>query len=361
MSSIEGRVDLGIIRYANVWEDAQVLLKALPAAPRRALCIASAGDNALALLSRPGLAVEAIDLSLPQLYLTELRRQCFAQLEHEEMLQLLGVKEAATGLRWKLYQKLRLSVAATSYWNENRTLVEAGLVHGGKFERYFGAFRKWFLPLVHNRKTVKELLRPKSRAEQQRFYEQQWNSWRWRLLMQLFFSRFALGKYGRDPQFLEHVTISVPQYIRQKAEAHLQSELVTRNPFLHFIFTGNYAEAALPFYLRPENFEAIRSNIGLLGISQQDAGAAVKSSSYDTLCLSNIFEYFSPEDHLAAARDWAPRLQRGTRLLYWNLMAPRTFSAAAPGSYRLLAELSKTASREDCGFFYSRFVVEEKQ
>jgi hypothetical protein len=49
---IEDRARFDLVRYANVWEDAEVLCAALaPAAGRRLLSIASAGDNAFALLA----------------------------------------------------------------------------------------------------------------------------------------------------------------------------------------------------------------------------------------------------------------------------------------------------------------------
>ena len=47
------RADFSGIRYAQCWEDADVLLAALEPAPgKRCVSIASAGDNTLALLSR---------------------------------------------------------------------------------------------------------------------------------------------------------------------------------------------------------------------------------------------------------------------------------------------------------------------
>lgn len=49
---IEERVRFDAIRYANCWEDADILMTALePAAGKRILSIASAGDNSLALLA----------------------------------------------------------------------------------------------------------------------------------------------------------------------------------------------------------------------------------------------------------------------------------------------------------------------
>src|SRR4029079_3337101 len=63
--SIADRAAFDLIRYASVWEDADVLCEALAPVARggRLLSIASAGDNALALLTLDPAEVVAVDLS----------------------------------------------------------------------------------------------------------------------------------------------------------------------------------------------------------------------------------------------------------------------------------------------------------
>ena len=52
MDRIENRAEFTYIRYANCWEDTEVLCEALiPGYGKRILSIASAGDNSLALIS----------------------------------------------------------------------------------------------------------------------------------------------------------------------------------------------------------------------------------------------------------------------------------------------------------------------
>jgi S-adenosylmethionine-diacylglycerol 3-amino-3-carboxypropyl transferase len=51
-TEIAGRAAFDLIRYAQVWEDADILVDALrPGAGDTVVSIASAGDNALALLA----------------------------------------------------------------------------------------------------------------------------------------------------------------------------------------------------------------------------------------------------------------------------------------------------------------------
>jgi len=360
MNGIDRKADLNLIRYAGCWEDADVLLEAVtPAAGESILCIASAGDNALALLAS-GASVHAIDLSMPQLFLTELKQMAFACFTHAEMLTLLGISGNGDD-RIKYYRLLRskLSASASAFWDDHTALIRQGIIHAGKFERYFHLFRSYFLPLVHSSQSTAELLHPKSSAAQAHFYKARWDTWRWRLLMRIFFSRRFMGRYGRDKAFLEHVSVPVAAYIRQKTESHLQSQACTGNYLLHMILTGHYG-STLPFYLREENFEAIRNNIDRLTLAQSSAEAAVREKSYQAYCCSNIFEYMSPTTFEALSHAWATYIPSGSRLAYWNLMNARRLSESNPGAFTWQEEKSKILSLQDKGFFYSRFLLETK-
>ena len=354
------RADFNIIRYANCWEDADNLLAGLALQPgNKILSIASAGDNSLALLATAPEQVLAIDISLPQLYLTELKQFAFAFLDRTEVLQLLGIG-VAKHESMAIYKHLepRLSAGAQSFWSSRKALIETGLIHAGKFEQYFKKFRTYFLPLVQSKAAVKKLLAHKQPEEQMVFYNTGWNTWRWKLLMGLFFSKYVMGKYGRTPQFLAHVKLPVAAYIKKRAEEHLRSPDSTANYFLHMIFTGSFG-ANLPFYLRAENFDAIKENIHKLRLSQMDANYAVKQQSFDVYNFSNIFEYMSEEVFDQLAAEWVGFIPRGARLAFWNLMNGRSFSEAQPAHFKCDPK-SNILSEKDKGFFYSRFLLEHK-
>src|SRR3954465_10372273 len=90
-SEVEARADFSGLRYAQCWEDADVLLDALDVRPGDVcLSIASAGDNTLALLTRDPARVVAVDLSPAQLACLELRVAAYRALGHAELLELLG-------------------------------------------------------------------------------------------------------------------------------------------------------------------------------------------------------------------------------------------------------------------------------
>src|SRR4051812_50139898 len=92
------RADFSQIRYAQCWEGADVLLRALAIQPGdTCLSIASAGDNALAMLSRAPGRLVALDLSPAQLACLELRVAAYRELTHAELLLLVGSAGAGGG------------------------------------------------------------------------------------------------------------------------------------------------------------------------------------------------------------------------------------------------------------------------
>src|SRR5262249_59430145 len=90
-SEVAGKADFSGVRYAQCWEDADVLVEGLGVRPGDVcLSIASAGDNSLALLTRQPARVIALDLSPAQLACLELRVAAYRALEHPELLELIG-------------------------------------------------------------------------------------------------------------------------------------------------------------------------------------------------------------------------------------------------------------------------------
>jgi len=344
MTRIETRARFDLIRYANSWEDADVLCDALQPAPgKRMLAIASAGDNAFALLAG-GAEVVAADLSGAQLALVELKRAAIRQLDDDTLLGFLGVSEMRN--RWSVFQSLDLP----SHVSFDREVIEQGVIHAGRFENYFRIFRKWVLPLVHSKRDVEKLLTEKSRDEREAFYRDEWNTWRWRAMFRVFFSRFVMGRTGRDPEFFRYVEGSVAERIFKRAEYAMTVLAPHANPYLAFIFTGNY-RGVLPRYLR--NLDAVRANLDKLTLVQGSIEDAAQGK-FDGFYLSDIFEYMDPATTQATFERLRSFANPKARFAYWNLLVPRR-GLAAP-----LEEEARALFARDNAFFYSAFVLEEK-
>jgi S-adenosylmethionine-diacylglycerol 3-amino-3-carboxypropyl transferase len=359
-----GRADFSYVRYAQVWEDADVLVSALDPQPDHVVVsIASAGDNALALLARSPARVYALDLNPAQLACVELRVAAYRELSHQELLELIG--SCPSRQRPALYQRCRalLSVGARDFWDAHSAEIAAGVGSAGKFERYFAKFRRWALPLIHGRARVAALLRGGTREEREQFYGRKWNTWRWRLLFRVFFSRFVMGRLGRDPAFFRYVEGSVADRILTRTRHALTELNPAENPYLQWILTGTHGDA-LPFALRAENFDAIRTNLDRFEWRLQSIEeflAAEPVLRVDRWNLSDIFEYMSEENTATLLARLADASPPGARLAYWNMLAPRSRPESLAGRLAPLADLAARLFNEDKAFFYSRFIVEEVQ
>ena len=360
-SEAAARVDFSEIRYAQVWEDADILLEGLDVRPGHVcVSIASAGDNALALLTRSPARVVAVDLNPAQLACLELRVAAYRELAHSELLELIGSRPSSR--RATLYARCRtaLSSSGRSFWDSRGDAIDAGIGSAGKFERYFALFRDRVLPLVHSRRRVRDLLTPRDREGRERFYEDSWNTWRWRLLFRLFFSRSVMGRLGRDPEFFRYVSGEVSSRILARTRHALTVLDPTENPYLHWILTGEHG-SALPVCLRPEHFDRIRENLDRLEWrcqSVEEFAADAGPAAIDRYNLSDLFEYVSVDHYhqLLAALVRASRPQG--RLAYWNMLAPRRRPESMAESLRPLADAARL-HLADRAFFYSAFVLEE--
>jgi S-adenosylmethionine-diacylglycerol 3-amino-3-carboxypropyl transferase len=355
------KVDHGYIRYANCWEDADLLVEALDVREgQRVLSIASAGDNSFSLLMNAPELVLAVDINPVQLQLVELKKAAITALDQEEYLRFMGFRPSVDRLRMFPAVMAALPATSAAHWEHRKQLLAGGLIDKGKFENYFRLFRTRVLPLVHGRARIAELLRGKSAEEQERFYDRRWNNWRWRLLFRVFFSRFVMGRLGRDPAFLAQVDVNVGDFIFQRAERHLRSTACQRNEFLEFIKTGTF-QHHLPHYARKENYDRIRANVHRLVTFQGLAEDAFKEyGGFQRFNLSNIFEYMPADVFAQVTRDIVDHAAPEARLAYWNLMVPRRMSEV-DDRLLFMDDLSASLTGRDKGFFYRAMHVDVKR
>ena len=360
-TDIAKRAAFDIVRYAQVWEDADILVAALrPKAGDTVVSIASAGDNALALLAEGPERVIAVDLNPAQLACVRMRAAMYRMHSHLEFLELMGSRPS--GRRGHLLDQVvaTLSEEDQRFWVGLKSqVVKYGVGGVGKFENYFRTFREWVLPFVHNRETIDSLLRERHVNERGAFYDRYWNIWGWRMMLKGFFSRFVMGKLGRDPAFFDHVEGGPSSQVARLTRKALVDQDPAANPYLHWILRGTHGDV-LPRALAEERFETIRDRLDRLEIRlctvETLADEGVKADAFN---LSDIFEYMSPEAHEKAYGRILAASRPGARIAYWNMMAPRRVPASMASKVRTIAELEAKLKPLDKAFFYSDFVIEE--
>jgi S-adenosylmethionine-diacylglycerol 3-amino-3-carboxypropyl transferase len=349
------------VRYGAVWEDADVLCEALaPIAPgKKLLSIASAGDNVLALLTLDPAEVIAIDCNAAQLSSLELRMAAFMCLCDDDIPRFLGAESSPN--RLQTYAKLRTSLQASTreFWDCRPRQIELGIIRCGQLERYLDLFRKCILPLVHSKRTTNALLKEKSRSEREFFYQEVWNTWRWRLLFSAFFNQTTMTLFGRQASNFEHVSGSIVTHLLQRVKHALVDLDTHNNPFLTYVVTGSYKPGALPKYLEPENIPRIRNRIARIRIVHGRVENSIGNEEFDGFNLSNIFEYMSPEQHERSYLYLLRHAKRKARFAYWNLFVQRSIPKQAE---LLVSNLFKTAEelhQRDRACSYSSFHLDE--
>ncbi|HEU4996299.1 MAG TPA: DUF3419 family protein [Gemmatimonadaceae bacterium] len=357
--SIDERARFDYVRYANCWEDADVLCAALdPVRGKRILSIASGGDNSFA-LAADGASVVAVDLSEPQLAVVELKRAAIITLDYDALLSFLGLAPADD--RVGVYARLARSIPsdARAFWDAHPNDIHRGIAHVGRFERYFETFRRRVVPLFHGRETVRQLLADKSARERREFYDRVWNNRRWRWMFKLFFSRRVMGLMGRDPEFFRYVEGSVADRILDRAEYAFTILPTHSNPYLNFIFTGQFGET-LPRYLERARFEELKQAMDRVDVVRGSAEAvAQRHGPFDGFNLSDIFEYLDPATCASMYRALLASSRPRARFAYWNMLVPRRRPDALADRLRSLDDQARALFAADRAFFYSAFVLEE--
>ena len=359
------RAEFSTLRYSQVWEDADVMLAALqPVKSSILISIASAGDNALALLLTDPQQVIAIDINPAQIALTHLKVAAIATLGHKDCLAFLGVTPSNSRTDFFNECQAQMPGTAIRYWQDRQGDIDRGVIHIGKFERYFSLFRRFVLPIIHSKKTVEAMLAASDLPTQERVYADRWNNRRWRWLFRIFFGKFLLGRLGRDPAFFNYVEEgSVGNHFLMRAKRALTQLPVANNYFIEYILTGNYSgRHGLPPYLTETNFATLKDRLDRFVVVQDSLESHLSSTppgTFDGYNLSDIFEYISADDTQRLLLEIARTARNGARLCYWNLLVPRWSQGDTATVISRNEELGAKLSLVDRGFFYQRVVVEE--
>jgi S-adenosylmethionine-diacylglycerol 3-amino-3-carboxypropyl transferase len=350
-----------VIRYAQCWEDADVLLDALQIEPHHTcLAIASAGDNALALLARSPRRVVALDYNPSQIACLELRVAAYRLLDGDALLRFSGARQRTD--RQDFYRLCRpeMSMATRAFWDARPDDIAGGFLAAGRFEKYLAFFRTRLLPGIHSTATIASVFHQKSRDERAHFYDSVWNTWRWRSMFGMFFSRDVMQRAGRDRRYFRHAQVDLRAHLAQRVRHAFVDLDPACNPYLHWMLTGTYG-ATLPFSLRSENIAAIRANLDRLSWETRSLEDYLECEemAIDRFALSDVFEYLDAQTYAGHLQRIIARSAPGARLAYWNMLVPRTRPA------HLAALIVPDCARADAlhdadkTFFYSRFVIED--
>lgn len=339
-----------LIRYANCWEDTGILLKALEIRQgETGISIASGGDNTLAMLLGDPERIYAIDRNPAQLWCCELKIAAIRLLEYEDVLRLLGV---CGGDRAALYQRVRLLLSdeARQYFDQNPEIIGNGIIHAGKFERFFSVFRRQIIPLFSTNEIFEEFAAMDDPEAQYDFFEKKINNRKLRAMFRIYFGYKVMGQFGRDKSCYDHVGEKKESGsdIRERFIYGIQHTSNLRNPYMQYIVTGGYSPKALPLYLRRRYFDTIRERLDHITLMQSDL-CAVRLSGLDFANLSDIFEYMSDDEFSDNTAALAKMMRMNGRVLSWNMQNRRYLDSTA---FRSEHEISAALFEQNRSWFY---------
>ncbi len=357
-----GKVFDGVL-YAQCWEDPSIDRQALSIGPSDVVfSITSGGCNVLAFLIDDPQRIIALDINPHQGYVLDLKQAAFASLDYGEMLALLGASDSTR--RRALYSAVRSRLGAPSrrFWDTHPQLIEDGLLHSGRYERYLRLLRRWFGMLLGPSLAERMYTAPTAEARAQLF-RTRWDTWRWHLLTNVLLSRIVMTRLF-DPAFFAQLedSFSFGQRFRARVERAVLELPVDRNPYLSYALLGRFPTPQhLPLYLRPEYFETIRERVDRIEIvtgALDQYFATLPANAISKFNFTNVFEWMPARTFEDLLRETVRVARNGAVLTYRNLLVPRSRPIGLAPWIEPERALASALHARDLSFIYGAYVVE---
>jgi S-adenosylmethionine-diacylglycerol 3-amino-3-carboxypropyl transferase len=303
-------------------EDERTEVAALGLPGGRVLSVAGAGDMPLSLLALGADRVDAVDFSLAQIRLAELKLAAVVELEPGEAARFLGLLPAARAARsaWLRRVAGALSAPARGFWWAREKTVRRGAVWAGRFERYAGWIRRATGPVL--RSGFERLFAAASLEEQREVFRRRLDTPLLRAAFRVAFEPRRYARRGIDPRALRHVAAGQPLGARWFG---LFRDMCTATParenyFLQLLTLGSLVDAAAaPSYLQPAGAAIVRQRRRSLTLECRPIAAWLEESEprrYDRFHLSNLCDWMAPAEHDRLLELVAARAAGGARLVW---------------------------------------------
>ena len=335
--------------YNQIWEDPRVDIEALQIdGSSRILTISSGGCNALNYLVENPQTVTAVDLNRHHIYLLNLKLAAVKYLpSYDDFFEFFGEgKGKNTGSNYLRYIRPHLDKDTRYFWESNTFggsilygerisfFANAGLYdhsRNGYFLRFFHALSRLFGCRPD------EVLNARSNEEQEQLYNK---------YIDPFFDSLVIKTLGKLPVTMFGLGIPPQQYDELKKDVDSGKTVIdiyrerTRRLACDYPINENYFawqafarkydtkdRIAVPEYLKPQNYETLRSNIDRLTAKVASATDEIRNSEPGTF---NRFVFLDAQDWMNAEQMtelWsaiAEKGEAGSRIIF------RTAGAASP-------------------------------
>jgi S-adenosylmethionine:diacylglycerol 3-amino-3-carboxypropyl transferase len=295
-------------------EDVQSELKGLDVHDGdRLLCIASGGEIPLNMAALRTIEITAVDISLPQIYLSELKRVAATRLEPFEAAGFLGYFDMPEKQREALFQHAvapGLNTEELFFWKSHLSEIRSGVIHAGRFERFIQIASRPALWVIGKRNLMK-LFTCTNREEREALFDKKIAKPLLKIVFHTVFHPAIYKNKGIREAGLQHRKgATMGQFFFQRFRDFCCSTPARENFLLHYIFFRRalFAEA-LPAYLQPANREKWLENAGKIRFICVPIGRFLEGSirgSFNKIQLSNVSDWLSKEEmeqHLTLIMD----------------------------------------------------------
>lgn len=342
------------IRYANCWEDANILMEALDINGKVGVSVLSGGDNTLAMLTQNPQRIIAFDINKTQIHLFNLKKAGIKEFNYEDFITLLGVYN--TEKSYELFLSLRGKMEKDSfeYFAKHPEFFKKGIINIGKFEHYFQLFKKYAVPLFSTRARIEKLASFKNIAMQKKYYENVINNKKLNFIFNMFFGFKVMGKFGRDKSFYDYVDDkkNSGQKFREHFDYGITHIVNYNNPYMNYVLTNRFTDSCLPIYLQKENFNTIKKRIDRIIVQQTDLIGI--EGKFDFFNLSDIFEYMDKKDFEKNCEKLYSLTKKNSKVAYYNMQGKKYLDK---DNFKLLEKTSQTLTNKMQAYFYNEFLV----
>jgi S-adenosylmethionine-diacylglycerol 3-amino-3-carboxypropyl transferase len=367
--------------YNQIWEDPVVDLEALDLKPHhRLITIASGGCNVLNYLTAGPSRIIAVDLNPNHVALTKLKLQALEHLDdHEDFFRFFGVAKDKSNRRlFDNFLASRLDPETRRYWERRMPLhgrrinmFARNLYRYGLLGRFIGVLHA--VARIHG-KRLEDILSARTPEEQRVLFD--------RTIAPLFdnklvrfLSRMPVSYYGLGipPAQYDELVAAAPDgnpvtTLRERVERLACDFPIAENYFAWQAFGRGYDvehRAALPPYLRAENFELIKSRADRVEIhhaSMTDFLAKQPQGSLHRYVLLDAQDWMSAEQMTALWEQIGRTAdENDARVIFRTAGSdsplPKKLPATLLESWRYLGEESRAFHARDRSSIYGGFHV----
>ena len=319
----------GAILYSTSDEDSHTEVKGLRIRPTDSvLSVTGSGCRSLALLESGPRRLVSVDANPVQNYVLELKAAAMRQLSLSEYLCFIGFEPGQRRDRLLVFEELRehLSPPALEFWHESLMAVRRGLLYSGAHEKFYAA---WIAPLIvaSRRRQLRDLHNFTQVEAQSLYFESEWLTPAWERAVRMLARPRLIRILLDDPSYFERVDkgSELADYINNGLRRTFRRHLASDVDLFGLLCTGRYWDPKnVPFYMRPANYERIKSHLDALEIVTAPLGtylAQQEEATFGAYSLSDVTGWMPHEDLVAILREVGRTAVPGARIVYRDLFA----------------------------------------